>query len=68
VTEREKFVVPVKAFGSRAILDFPDLIDFPRGLVKYSNTKTLLIRNIGTRDGKFQLTTEKYVANFMLNS
>ena len=28
ITEREKFLVPVKAIGARAILDFPDEINF----------------------------------------
>ena len=28
ITEREKFLVPVKAVGARAILDFPDEISF----------------------------------------
>ena len=28
ITEREKFLVPVKAIGARAILDFPDEISF----------------------------------------
>ena len=33
-TEREKFVVPVKAMGARALLDFPDEIHFPSSPVK----------------------------------
>jgi hydrocephalus-inducing protein len=28
VTEREQFIVPIFAIGKRAILDFPDLLDF----------------------------------------
>lgn len=28
ITEREKFLVPVKAIGARAILDFPDEVNF----------------------------------------
>ena len=28
ITEREKFLIPVKATGARAILDFPDEITF----------------------------------------
>ncbi|KAL5021171.1 hypothetical protein ScPMuIL_000326 [Solemya velum] len=59
ITEREKFVVPVKAIGARAILDFPDDINFPTGPVKYINSKTLLIRNTGDREAKFTLSTEK---------
>ena len=28
VTEREQFIVPVKAIGKRAMIDFPDQLDF----------------------------------------
>jgi len=34
ITEREKFLVPVKAIGARAILDFPDEITFGTAPVK----------------------------------
>jgi hydrocephalus-inducing protein len=34
ITEREKFLVPVKAIGARAILDFPDEINFGTAPVK----------------------------------
>lgn len=59
VTEREKFVVPVKAIGARAILDFPDDIHFPVCPVKYPNTKTILVRNIGNKEAKFSLGVKK---------
>ena len=58
-TERERFVVPIKCIGSRAILDFPDEINFPLSAVKHLNTKVLLIRNIGNRDAKFCLKVDK---------
>ncbi|KAL3860158.1 hypothetical protein ACJMK2_010318 [Sinanodonta woodiana] len=58
-TEREKFIVPVRAIGARGILDFPDEINFPIGPVKYTNSKTLLVRNIGNKEAKFTFTTEK---------
>lgn len=61
-TEREKFVVPIKCIGSRAILDFPDEINFSINTlcpVKHLNSKVLLIRNIGNKDAKFQLKVEK---------
>ena len=61
VTEREKFIVPVRAIGARAILDFPDDVHFPICPVKYPNNRTLLIRNIGNREAKFTLETEKSV-------
>ena len=34
VTEREKFVVPVRAIGARALLDFPDTVTFSSAPVK----------------------------------
>jgi hydrocephalus-inducing protein len=58
-TEREKFVVPIKCIGSRAILDFPDEINFSMCPVKYLNSKVILIRNIGDKDAKFSLKAEK---------
>lgn len=61
-TEREKFVIPIKCIGSRAILDFPDEINFSMNqtcAVKHLNSKCLLIRNIGNRDAKFSLKVEK---------
>ncbi|XP_030060864.1 hydrocephalus-inducing protein homolog [Microcaecilia unicolor] len=57
VTEREKFVVPIRAIGARAILDFPDQLNFSTCPVKYNCQKTLLVRNIGNREARFQLNT-----------
>nr|XP_033799169.1 hydrocephalus-inducing protein homolog isoform X3 [Geotrypetes seraphini] len=57
VTEREKFVVPIRAIGARAILDFPDQLNFSTCPVKYNSQKTLLVRNIGNREAKFCLNT-----------
>ena len=59
ITDREKFVVPVHAIGARAILDFPDEVIFPPAPVKYPSSKVLLVRNIGNREAKFKLSTEK---------
>eukprot|EP00794_Sanderia_malayensis_P018879 gene18879-20779_t len=59
ITEREKFLVPVKAIGARAILDFPDEVNFKSCPVKYDSTKTLLVRNVGNRNAKFKLITEE---------
>lgn len=58
ITEREKFIVPVRAIGARAILDFPDNIHFPAGPVKHTRSKTLLVRNIGNSEAKFTLRAE----------
>ncbi|KAL2094101.1 hypothetical protein ACEWY4_011413 [Coilia grayii] len=57
VTEREKFEVPIRAIGARAILDFPDHLHFPISPVKCTAQKTLLVRNIGICEAKFQLNT-----------
>ncbi|XP_075181569.1 hydrocephalus-inducing protein homolog [Anomaloglossus baeobatrachus] len=59
ITEREKFVVPVRAIGARALLDFPDQISFEICPVKYNTQKTLLVRNIGNREARFQLLTQR---------
>ncbi|NXW03107.1 HYDIN protein, partial [Fregetta grallaria] len=53
ITEREKFIVPIRAIGARAILDFPDQLNFSVCPVKYSTQKTLLVRNIGNREAHY---------------
>ncbi|XP_066540500.1 hydrocephalus-inducing protein homolog isoform X2 [Hoplias malabaricus] len=58
VTEREKFEVPIRAIGGRAILDFPDQVHFPLCPVKCSSQRTLLVRNIGNWEAKFHLSTQ----------
>ncbi|KAI1889973.1 hypothetical protein AGOR_G00168420 [Albula goreensis] len=58
VTERERFEVPIRAVGARAVLDFPDYIHFPLNPVKCPTQKTLLVRNIGNCEAKFQLSTQ----------
>ncbi|RLV97374.1 hypothetical protein DV515_00011824 [Chloebia gouldiae] len=57
-TEREGFIVPIRAIGARAILDFPDQLDFSKCPVKYSTQKTLLVRNVGNRTAHYQLSTQ----------
>ncbi|XP_051512768.1 hydrocephalus-inducing protein homolog [Myxocyprinus asiaticus] len=57
VTEREKFEVPICAIGPRAILDFPDSVHFQVCPVKCVSQRTLLVRNIGNCEAKFQLRT-----------
>ncbi|XP_047678536.1 hydrocephalus-inducing protein-like isoform X5 [Tachysurus fulvidraco] len=58
MTEREKFEVPIRAIGPRAILDFPDELHFSLCPVKCLSQKTLLVRNIGKGKAKFQLSTQ----------
>ncbi|XP_077746030.1 hydrocephalus-inducing protein homolog isoform X3 [Canis aureus] len=59
ITEREKFIVPIKARGARAILDFPDELYFSTCPVKYSTQKILLVRNIGNKDAVFHIKTHR---------
>ena len=53
ITEREKFIVPIRATGSRAILDFPDQLDFGLVPVKFNNEKPVILRNIGEKTTKW---------------
>ncbi|XP_030138182.4 hydrocephalus-inducing protein homolog isoform X2 [Taeniopygia guttata] len=57
-TARERIVVPIQAIGARAILDFPDQLDFPACPVKYSSQKTLLVRNVSNQAARYQLSTQ----------
>ncbi|XP_077612463.1 hydrocephalus-inducing protein homolog [Crocuta crocuta] len=59
ITEREKFIVPIRARGARAILDFPDKLNFSTCPVKYSTQKILLVRNIGNKDAVFHIKTHR---------
>ncbi|XP_035754614.1 hydrocephalus-inducing protein homolog isoform X2 [Egretta garzetta] len=58
ITEREKFIVPIRAIGARAILDFPDQLNFSICPVKYSTQKTLLVRNVGNREARYCISTQ----------
>ena len=49
-TEREKFIVPIRCIGSRAILDFPDEINFSLQPVKYLSSKVGCCGRIETRE------------------
>lgn len=55
VTEREKFVVPIRAVGCRAMLDFPDSLDFGLVPVKHTAEKPVMIRNIGEKTTKWHM-------------
>lgn len=61
VTERERFVLPVRARGRFAALDIPDEIAFGRCPVKMATTKVLTVRNVGTRAAKFAFQTSEHV-------
>jgi hydrocephalus-inducing protein len=55
ITEREKFIVPIRARGCRAKLDFPDHVDFNLVPVKFDNEKPVMIRNVGEKNTKWQI-------------
>ncbi|XP_034542457.1 hydrocephalus-inducing protein homolog isoform X2 [Notolabrus celidotus] len=59
VTERERFEVPVRAVGPRAILDFRDEFHLPVCPVKTSTQRTHLVRNIGNCESRFTLHTQR---------
>lgn len=52
-TERETFLLPVRARGRFAALDIPDQIAFGLCPVRLASTKALTVRNVGTRGAKF---------------
>ncbi|NXX73608.1 HYDIN protein, partial [Urocolius indicus] len=58
VTEREKFTVPIRAVGARALLDFPAQLSFSVCPVKCSTQKTLLVRNLGNREARYNISTQ----------
>ncbi|KAM8861524.1 hydrocephalus-inducing protein homolog isoform 3-T3 [Synchiropus picturatus] len=58
-TEREKFEVPIRAIGPRAILDFRDELHLPVCPVKATTQRTHLVRNIGNSRAMFKLKTER---------
>lgn len=55
MTEREKFIVPIRARGCRAMLDFPDQLDFGLVPVKYETEKPVIVRNIGEKTTKWKI-------------
>jgi hydrocephalus-inducing protein len=64
LTEREKFVVPVRAVGCRSMLDFPDILDFGQVPVKHVTEKPVMIRNVGEKTTKWRI---KVPAGFELS-
>eukprot|EP00939_MAST-03C_sp_MAST-3C-sp1_P000134 g134.t1 len=57
ITEREKFIVPVRATGKRPCLDLPDEVQFGTCAVKVSHENVILVRNIGDKDATFKIRT-----------
>jgi len=54
-TEREKFLVPIRAIGMRPMMTFPDEINFGVCPVKSETRKSLLLQNIGSSIARFTL-------------
>ncbi|RKP17450.1 hypothetical protein ROZALSC1DRAFT_24188, partial [Rozella allomycis CSF55] len=59
VTDREKFVIPVEAKGSRGILDFQNEINFSECPVKFVSNHTLYVRNIGNAPARVIIEAEE---------
>lgn len=55
LTEREKFIVPVRAVGCRSMIDFPDVLDFGQVPVKHATEKPVMIRNVGEKTTKWRI-------------
>jgi len=56
-TEREKFIVPIRAVGMQPRMTFPDDITFGTCAVKSTTRKTLLVQNVGSSVAKFYMRT-----------
>ena len=56
-TEREKFLVPIRAIGNRPKVTFPDDLSFGSVPVKSTTTKMMFVQNVGTSTAKFSLKT-----------
>ena len=55
ITERERFIVAIRATGGGALLDMPDDLDFGLSPVKHEAAKTIMVRNVGEKATKFLL-------------
>ena len=54
-TEREKFVVPIRAVGMRPLLTFPDTIEFGLCPINAPTKKKVMVSNIGTSAARFTM-------------
>ncbi|CAI2738751.1 unnamed protein product, partial [Dicrocoelium dendriticum] len=57
ITDRETYKIPIYCLGPRAILDFPDVIDFGSCTIKYNTSKFIMIRNVGKTASSVTLHT-----------
>ncbi|QDZ25387.1 hypothetical protein HOP50_17g79270 [Chloropicon primus] len=58
VTEREKFLVQIRAIGAQAELDFPSYFNFDMCPVGCTTQKTFLIHNVGEKIAAFSIETQ----------
>jgi len=56
VTEREKFLVSLRARGPRPCFEFPDAVDFGLQPVRVAAQEAFLLRNTGSKEGRFSLS------------
>eukprot|EP00756_Hemistasia_phaeocysticola_P037141 Hpha_TRINITY_DN16680_c2_g2::TRINITY_DN16680_c2_g2_i1::g.182314::m.182314/K17570/HYDIN; hydrocephalus-inducing protein len=56
VTDKERFVVEVRALASRGKLDFPKVYSFPRTPVKHFEERALFVRNVGAKPAQWTLS------------
>ena len=54
-TEREKFLVPVRAIGTRPRLTFPNEIDFGESPIKSLTQRKISVQNVGTAVARFNM-------------
>ena len=47
--------MPIAAIGKRAMIEFPDVLDFDNCPVKYVTEKPVIIRNLGEKTTKWFL-------------
>lgn len=56
VTEREEFIVPIFAVAQKALLEFPDSINFgSKAPVKYTSEKAVILHNRGDKTCKWEI-------------
>ena len=57
-TEREKFIVQVKAAGFRPRLSLPSEVNFGAAAVKSTKAKSMLVQNTGSCVARFRLSCD----------
>ncbi|CAE7277756.1 HYDIN, partial [Symbiodinium sp. KB8] len=57
-TERERFVLPLRAYGPQPFLTFPDRLTFDSTAAKTTASRPFMVKNIGRSDCTFSLLAE----------